>query len=135
MHQIVLACSGDGKTYFIKTPTFFLMPAVSHVLYFYLFYHQDLNIFSSLVFVFLGNDSKTLMLVHISPEEEDLCETLCSLNFATRVRSVHLGNKDSTVSKCDHLFSILNLTNYKFLLPFYFGQVTVQIKITTMNYT
>ncbi|PQP93752.1 kinesin-like protein KIF22 [Prunus yedoensis var. nudiflora] len=44
----------------------------------------------------LGKDSKTLMLVHISPKEEDLCETVCSLNFATRVRSVHLGNTDST---------------------------------------
>ena len=67
------------------------------------------------------------MLVHISPKEEDLCETVCSLNFATRVRSVHLGKTDSTVSKCDNLFSIkpldslvtlgkerLNMTKYTF---------------------
>ncbi|KAM1039308.1 hypothetical protein ACFX2C_028737 [Malus domestica] len=47
----------------------------------------------------LGQDSKTLMLVHISPNEEDLCETVCSLNFATRVRSVHLGKTDSTVER------------------------------------
>ncbi|GMN35664.1 hypothetical protein TIFTF001_042263, partial [Ficus carica] len=45
----------------------------------------------------LGGDSKTLMLVHVSPNEEDLCETVCTLNFATRVRSIHLGNTDSTL--------------------------------------
>lgn len=38
----------------------------------------------------LETDSKTLMLVHVSPKEEDLCETICSLNFAMRVKSVHL---------------------------------------------
>ncbi|OMO81077.1 hypothetical protein CCACVL1_12626 [Corchorus capsularis] len=43
----------------------------------------------------LGEDSKTLMLVHVSPREEDLCETVCSLNFATRVKSVHLGHEES----------------------------------------
>lgn len=47
---------------------------------------------------FAGDDSKTLMLVHVSPKEEDLCETICSLNFATRAQSVHLGNEESTVS-------------------------------------
>ncbi|KAK9170638.1 hypothetical protein Syun_002778 [Stephania yunnanensis] len=45
----------------------------------------------------LGEDSKTVMVVHISPKEEDLCETVCSLGFATRVRSVHLGNEDKEV--------------------------------------
>ncbi|EXB88913.1 Kinesin-like protein KIFC3 [Morus notabilis] len=45
----------------------------------------------------LGEDSKTLMLVHVSPKEEDLCETVCTLNFATRVRSIHLGNTDTTI--------------------------------------
>ncbi|OVA03909.1 Kinesin [Macleaya cordata] len=44
----------------------------------------------------LGEDSRTLMLVHVSPKEEDLCETLCSLGFATRVRSIHLGSEEST---------------------------------------
>ncbi|XP_065880783.1 kinesin-like protein KIN-14T [Euphorbia lathyris] len=43
----------------------------------------------------LGDDSKTLMLVHVSPKEEDLCETICSLNFATRVKNIHLGNDDT----------------------------------------
>ncbi|XP_043709890.1 kinesin-like protein KIN-14U [Telopea speciosissima] len=36
----------------------------------------------------LGNSSKALMLVHISPCEEDVAETTCSLNFAKRARAV-----------------------------------------------
>ncbi|KAG9458552.1 hypothetical protein H6P81_003060 [Aristolochia fimbriata] len=43
----------------------------------------------------LGEGSKTLMLVHISPKEEDLCETICSLGFATRVRSIQLEHVES----------------------------------------
>ncbi|KAK1410627.1 hypothetical protein QVD17_37164 [Tagetes erecta] len=39
----------------------------------------------------LGGDSKTLMFVQISPSDNDLSETLSSLNFATRVRGVELG--------------------------------------------
>ncbi|XP_057948127.1 kinesin-like protein KIN-14Q [Malania oleifera] len=39
----------------------------------------------------LGGDSKTLMFVQISPNECDLNETLCSLNFASRVRGIELG--------------------------------------------
>ncbi|GER34517.1 kinesin-4 [Striga asiatica] len=39
----------------------------------------------------LGGDSKTLMFVQISPSDQDLGETLSSLNFATRVRGVDLG--------------------------------------------
>ncbi|MQM14799.1 hypothetical protein Taro_047733, partial [Colocasia esculenta] len=42
----------------------------------------------------LGEDSKTLMLVHVNPKEEDLCETICSLGFATRVRSINLGQDE-----------------------------------------
>lgn len=38
-----------------------------------------------------GGDSKTLMFVQISPNENDLSETLCSLNFASRVRGIELG--------------------------------------------
>ncbi|KAI3997763.1 hypothetical protein MKX01_007650, partial [Papaver californicum] len=44
----------------------------------------------------LGEDSRTLMLVHVSPKEDDLCETVCSLGFATRVRNIHLGSDEST---------------------------------------
>ncbi|KAK7258858.1 hypothetical protein RIF29_24446 [Crotalaria pallida] len=39
----------------------------------------------------LGGDCKTLMFVQISPSTEDLGETLCSLNFATRVRGIESG--------------------------------------------
>jgi len=43
------------------------------------------------VFVFVGGDSKALMFVQISPNENDLSETICSLNFASRVRGIELG--------------------------------------------
>ncbi|MQL73800.1 hypothetical protein Taro_006157, partial [Colocasia esculenta] len=39
----------------------------------------------------LGGDCKTLMFVQISPSSADLGETLCSLNFATRVRGIEQG--------------------------------------------
>ncbi|KAJ0230371.1 Kinesin-like protein KIN-14T [Hirschfeldia incana] len=43
----------------------------------------------------LGQDSKTLMLVHVSRKEDDLCETICSLNFATRAKNIHLGQDET----------------------------------------
>jgi kinesin family protein C2/C3 len=51
---------------------------------------------NSLVFLVMcvstaGGDSKTLMFVQISPNENDVGETLCSLNFASRVRGIELG--------------------------------------------
>jgi len=39
----------------------------------------------------LGGDSKTLMVVQVAPVEKNVSETLCSLNFAQRVRTVELG--------------------------------------------
>ena len=39
----------------------------------------------------LGGDSKTLMVVQVSPALKNVSETLCSLNFAQRVRMVELG--------------------------------------------
>ncbi|NXL51033.1 KIFC3 protein, partial [Podilymbus podiceps] len=39
----------------------------------------------------LSGDSKTLMMVQVSPADKNTSETLCSLKFAERVRSVELG--------------------------------------------
>ncbi|KAJ7977975.1 Kinesin-like protein [Quillaja saponaria] len=39
----------------------------------------------------LGGDCKTLMFVQISPSAADLGETICSLNFASRVRGIESG--------------------------------------------
>jgi len=47
----------------------------------------------------LGCDSKTLMLVHIRPNEDDLCETICTLGFATRVRSIRLESEEPPEEK------------------------------------
>ncbi|WVY95699.1 hypothetical protein V8G54_027850 [Vigna mungo] len=44
----------------------------------------------------LGYGSKVLMLVHISSSEEDVCETICSLNFAKRARAIE-SNKEVSV--------------------------------------
>ncbi|KAJ0013252.1 hypothetical protein Pint_20597 [Pistacia integerrima] len=46
----------------------------------------SLWIFSILFSV--GDGSKVLMLVHVSPCEEDVGETICSLNFAKRARGI-----------------------------------------------
>ena len=39
----------------------------------------------------LGKDNKTLMIVQVNPMMGSRGETMCSLNFATRVRTVELG--------------------------------------------
>ncbi|XP_074646224.1 kinesin-like protein KIFC3 [Tubulanus polymorphus] len=39
----------------------------------------------------LGGESKTLMIVQIAPVEKNVNETLCSLNFGQRARTVELG--------------------------------------------
>ncbi|KAJ8527769.1 hypothetical protein K7X08_015220 [Anisodus acutangulus] len=51
----------------------------------------------------LGGDSKTLMFVQISPIENDLSETLCSLNFASRVRGIELGPAKKQVDSMELL--------------------------------
>ncbi|XP_048330983.1 kinesin-like protein KIN-14R [Ziziphus jujuba] len=58
----------------------------------------------------LGGDSKTLMFVQISPSEQDLSETLSSLNFATRVRGVELGpaRKQSDMGEVQKIKSMLD---------------------------
>ncbi|KAJ0561216.1 putative minus-end-directed kinesin ATPase [Helianthus annuus] len=52
----------------------------------------------------LGGDCKTLMFVQISPSSADLGETICSLNFASRVRGVEHGpaRKQTDADKAKH---------------------------------
>merc|ERR1712093_365650 len=45
----------------------------------------------------LGGDSKTLMIVCISPAQYNVIETLSSLNFASRARNVELGKAKRNV--------------------------------------
>ncbi|KAH9615389.1 hypothetical protein KSS87_022661 [Heliosperma pusillum] len=49
----------------------------------------------------LGGDCKTMMFVQISPADTDLGETLCSLNFASRVKGIDHGpaRKQADVSE------------------------------------
>ncbi|KAL6516986.1 hypothetical protein OROHE_018274 [Orobanche hederae] len=49
----------------------------------------------------LGGDSKTLMFVQISPNKNDLSETICSLNFASRVRGIEFGPEKKQVDKSE----------------------------------
>ena len=46
-----------------------------------------------------GKDAKTVMLVHVSQREEDVNETVCSLNFAMRAKAIHLGKEVSLVRR------------------------------------
>lgn len=50
---------------------------------------------------YTGGDCKTLMFVQISPSSDDQGETLCSLNFASRVRGIESGpaRKQADVSE------------------------------------
>jgi hypothetical protein len=43
------------------------------------------------MFFLKGGDSKTLMVVQVSPALKNVGETLCSLNFVQRARMVQLG--------------------------------------------
>eukprot|EP00026_Physarum_polycephalum_P002928 Phypoly_transcript_02937.p1 GENE.Phypoly_transcript_02937~~Phypoly_transcript_02937.p1 ORF type:complete len:847 (+),score=227.10 Phypoly_transcript_02937:363-2543(+) len=59
----------------------------------------------------LGGDSKTLMLVHINPSELSAGESVCSLNFASRARSVENGQAKRHTD-ADYV-KILNLSKKK----------------------
>ncbi|XP_072403827.1 kinesin-like protein KIFC3 isoform X2 [Chiloscyllium punctatum] len=50
----------------------------------------------------LSGDSKTLMMVQVSPMEKNVNETVCSLKFAQRVRSVELGTMIRRAEKQDY---------------------------------
>eukprot|EP00252_Welwitschia_mirabilis_P017676 TRINITY_DN3911_c0_g1_i8.p1 TRINITY_DN3911_c0_g1~~TRINITY_DN3911_c0_g1_i8.p1 ORF type:complete len:598 (+),score=111.08 TRINITY_DN3911_c0_g1_i8:152-1945(+) len=41
----------------------------------------------------LGKDSKVGMFIHVSPNVEDLAESVCSLGFASRARGINLGKE------------------------------------------
>lgn len=45
----------------------------------------------------IGHDSKAVMVIHISPKEDDICESLCSLNFGQRARGVECHKEQSEV--------------------------------------
>lgn len=45
-----------------------------------------------MIYYMPGGDSKALMIVQISPNENDISETICSLNFASRVKGVEMGS-------------------------------------------
>eukprot|EP00736_Rhodelphis_marinus_P004532 Rmarinus@m.29146 len=49
----------------------------------------------------LGGDSKTLMFLQIGPEASNVGESICSLEFGGRVRSVELGQAKRHVDKGD----------------------------------
>ncbi|KAJ8529025.1 hypothetical protein K7X08_035860 [Anisodus acutangulus] len=76
----------------------------------------------------LGDDSKTLMLVHVGPCEEDLCETLCTLNFATRAKRVQLRHEESTEVKAEKEVAINNLLQKMKKIEYNRNDVTQEIK-------
>jgi len=49
----------------------------------------------------LGGAAKTLMVVQLSPVQKNVSETICSLNFATRVRAVELGQSKKTADSAE----------------------------------
>ncbi|CAG5123272.1 unnamed protein product, partial [Candidula unifasciata] len=45
----------------------------------------------------LGGDSKTLMIVQVSPVQKNVNETVCTLSFGQRVRSIELGTASKNI--------------------------------------
>merc|ERR1712187_1065037 len=50
----------------------------------------------------LGGDSKTLMIVQVSPAQSNVVETLAALNFASRARQVELGKAKKNLRLVDN---------------------------------
>ncbi|KAM0947711.1 putative minus-end-directed kinesin ATPase [Dioscorea sansibarensis] len=76
----------------------------------------------------LGNGSKVLMIVHISPCKDDLGETVCSLNFAKRVRAIE-SNREHLHSEASlDFFAVLIRVFLRILFIFVHVPVDQQIK-------
>lgn len=58
----------------------------------------------------LSADSKTLMLVCVSPVVQSAEESMCSLNFAARVRTVELGKVGSRTKYFNRFARLIFLT-------------------------
>ena len=72
-----------------------------------------------------GGDSKTLMIAQIAPVEKNVGESVCSLNFAQRVRSVELGQASRRVENGDS--EVIHYVN--FLIQFYLNSTWVFLNI------
>lgn len=70
------------------------------------------------MFLFVGGDSKAVLIANVNPSNAEVQETIATLNFASRARSaeISLGNRD-TIKKWRDMV-ILGLTN---LLILFFG--------------
>lgn len=69
---------------------------------------------------YAGGDAKTLMFVQISPSDQDLGETLSSLNFATRVRGIELGpaRKQVDTGELQKMKVTVSIQIFDFILSF-----------------
>lgn len=56
-----------------------------------------LQLVCNLIIGLLGEGSRVVMVVHTSPSEDDLLETICTLTFAKRVRSIESNRELSEV--------------------------------------
>lgn len=59
---------------------------------------------------FLGTRSKVLMLVHISPRDEDVGETICSLSFTKRARAIESNRGLTDVSTCTAVYAFISVS-------------------------